>query len=127
MVTTIELNFDSAPRAVEPKQPGCSGLHATQKTSVNFLNPEDKEYVRPVCVGKVSSISIGFTDPSEASSTPDSMTTAISEPDDLSNCEWIALANYDHDLQSFITDVPFHATVHPFSPQLASMLSLIPI
>ncbi len=84
------------------------------------MNFEDEAYVKPECVGRVSSISMGFTDTSEESSTPDSMSTAISgellcqpptlnvsECDDLSDCEWIALANCDHDPQCFVTDSPF--------------------
>jgi hypothetical protein len=78
VVTTIELNFDADLRAAGPQQPSCSGLHATQKTSVKFLNPEDEAYVKPVCVGGISTISMGFTDTSEVSSTPDNMSTAIS-------------------------------------------------
>ncbi len=124
VVTTIELNHDDFPRAAEPQQSGCSGRHATQKTSVKFLNFEDEAYVKPECAGRVSSISMGFTDTSEVSSTPDSMSTAISgeqlcQPptadvskcDDLSDCEWIALANCDHDPQCFVTDTPLTAPV----------------
>jgi hypothetical protein len=67
---------------------------------------------------------MGFTDTSEVSSTPDSTTTAISgelvyqlstsgvsDYDDLSDYGWIALANCDHDHQSFVTDIPFTAPV----------------
>jgi hypothetical protein len=132
-VTTIELNCDDFPRAAEPQQSRCSGRHATQKTSVKFLHFEDKACVLPECAGGVSSISMGFTDTS-VSSTPDSMSTAVSgellcqplisvvsEADDLSDCEWIALANCDHDPQCFVTDIPFTAPVLALSRQLASM------
>jgi hypothetical protein len=42
VVTTIELSFDSVLTAAEPQQTRCSGRHDTQKTSVKFLNFEDR-------------------------------------------------------------------------------------
>ena len=89
-ITTIELDFDSDMRAPEPQQPGCSGRHATQKTSVKFLSFEDKDYVKPEITGSVSTVSMGFTDP-------------------LDN-EWISLANFDRDLQFSDTGTVFSTT-----------------
>lgn len=41
-ITTIDLSFDTDLVAAEPTQHGCSGSCATQKTSVKFLNFDDK-------------------------------------------------------------------------------------
>ncbi len=90
--------------------------------------------MKPEVAGRVSYISMGFTDTSEVSSAADSMPTSVSgnlfcqtptadvsESDDLSDCDWIALANCNHDPQCFVTDIPFTAPVLALSRQLASM------
>jgi hypothetical protein len=134
VVTTIELYFDTELEAAEPQQLGCSGLHATQKTSVKFLNLEDEAYVKPEVAGRVSNISMGFTDMSETSSVSVNKSAAtsgillcqphpptITVDDELSDCEWIALANYDHDTQSYGTDIPCTATAIARSRQQNSV------
>jgi hypothetical protein len=103
-ITTIDLSFDTDLVAAEPTQHGCSGLCATQKTSVKFLNFDDKNYISPQVVGKVSNTSIGFTDLSDPSISERVLSTELigeqlvhtsgDETEVLdSDRDWISLAN----------------------------------
>ncbi len=105
-ITTIDLSFDTDLVAAEPTQHGCSGLCATQKTSVKFLNFDDKDYILPQVVGKISSTSIGFTDLSDPSTSERVLSTELlgeqlvhtsgDETEVLdSDRDWISLANGD--------------------------------
>ena len=133
VVTTIEINFVTDCEAAEPQQLGCSGPHATQKTSVKFLNFEDKSYVKPEVFGRVSTISMGFTDTLDMSYATENLSTATSDKllcqpttssdkvdDEFSDCEWIALANCDHEQMFCDTGISFTMTAISCSRQLAS-------
>ena len=64
---TIDISSDTVLMAAAPLQPGCSETRATQNTSVKFLNLDDKDYVKSQVAGRVPTISMGFTDPSDPS------------------------------------------------------------
>jgi hypothetical protein len=105
-ITTIDLSFDTDLMAAEPIQHGCSGSCATQKTSVKFLNFDDKNYVLPQVVGSISSISMGFTTlldplisenvrPTELFGEQQLPTSEDATDLHDSDCDWISLANGD--------------------------------
>ena len=103
-IDTIELSFDTDLMTAESIQTGCSDTRATQKTSVEFLDFNDSNYVMPTVVGEVSTFSMGSAashsnSSAAAASKPNSSGDQPSDPlevevdyDDMDS-DWISLAN----------------------------------
>ena len=103
-IDTIELSFDTDLMTAESIQTGCSDTRATQKTSVEFLDFNDSNYVMPTVVGEVSTFSMGSAashsnSSAAAASKPNSSGDQLSDPLEVEvdygdmDSDWISLAN----------------------------------
>ena len=126
-IDTIELSFDTDLMTAESIQTGCSDTRATQKTSVEFLDFNDSNYVMPTVVGEVSTFSMGSAashsnSSAAAASKPNSSLAVINFPIHwksksttttwirtgsrwrTTTATWPSLASVLHDMHSFAGD-----------------------